>query len=86
MAKRFGSHLEAIEWLKQNVLESESEKIDLVKPKLAHHLKIMIVDSKVKGVKRTIRYCQRCKVSWPCLAAQEEAIERGRVRGVRQHT
>lgn len=75
MARRFASHLEAIEWLKQSVLEEEK-----LGDELDHRAKIMFVNWKGTEVRRSIRYCQRCKVSWPCLVAQEEAIERGQRR------
>ena len=73
MVKRFAWHLEAIESLRQSVLESENN----IDANLPHQLEIILVEGKVRGVKRTIRYCQNCKVSWPCLVAQEDAIRRG---------
>lgn len=79
MARRFASHLEAIEWLRQSVLESDEEET-ILEDRLAHRAKIMFVNWKGTEVKRSIRYCQICKVSWPCLIAQEDAIERGQRR------
>src|SRR5215471_14059672 len=51
-------------------LQNASDHI--VVDKLAHKLKNKVIAK--DG--RMIRYCQRCNVSWPCLMAQEEAIEK----------
>jgi len=55
-------------------LQNASDHI--VVGKLEHKLKnkVMAKDGRI------IKYCQRCGSSWPCLVAQEEAIERGRIR------
>jgi hypothetical protein len=95
MERKLDSPLEATKWWKQSDLEALRNEVESGCPvsprleikletRLEHRLIIKLVAAKDK--ERQIRYCQSCKVSWPCLAAQEEAIKRGRVRSIRQHT
>ena len=91
MARKLDSPLEETKLWKQSdyeALRNEVESGCPVSPRLElkletrleHRLIIKLVKSKDGSDGRRIRYCQGCLISWPCLVAQEEAIERGRVR------
>ena len=57
-----------------------SPRLELkLETRLEHRLIIKLVKGREGRNGRVIRYCEVCCISWPCLVAQEEAIERGRI-------
>ena len=70
------------EELLRSLGDLQNESDPLIAGELEH--KLIIKEVAYKGsdgrVGRVIRFCQRCKVSWPCLVAQENAIRRGEQR------
>jgi hypothetical protein len=91
MERKLDSPLEGTKWWKQSDLEELRNEVETGCPvsprleikletRLEHKIIIKLVSGKGKGKERQIRYCEECGVSWPCLVAQEAAINRGRIR------